>query len=340
MRHPDPQGPVGASPELAPPPPPRPSPFARLCLKARPTAAQLADRLQPLDGLFPDGLELYLDAADLADDVTMRAVAERVEAVSVPAGFAWLIEGPVTSLDGEFFDVTRDSPADRLVVERLGELASRLGVVGVNIHAIAPSADLTRLTLTHRAELLQHAAPFFQHFVQHMQQAGTIPTVENMPPVLRMRRGGYYFTPIGMAGADLRWLCQQAPGLAILPDTSHAGLYLNARRAAEDRDVRDAAGQPWVDALLNYVRELPPESPNVLGYFQSFGGLVANAQVSNASGLLGEGLGYAEGEFDLDPTIRWLGASAQHIVTETLERNQDDAAGMKDALRRMRAALA
>lgn len=335
----DSRGPGGTSRELTTPPA-RPSTLARLCLKARPTAAQLADRLQPLDGLFPDGLELYLDAADLADDVTMQAVVQRVEALSVPAGFAWLIEGPVTSLDGEFFDVTRDSAADRLVVERLGQLAYRLGVVGVNIHAIAPSADLTRLTLAHRADLLQRAAPFFQYFVQEMQRAGAVPTVENMPPVLRMRRGGYYFTPIGMAGEDLRWLCQQAPGLAILPDTSHAGLYLNAQRAAANRDPGDAAGQPWLETLLNYVRELPPEPADVLEYFQSFGRLVANAQVSNASGLLGEGLRYAEGEYDLDPTIRWLGTSAQHIVTETLESNQDDAAGMKDALRRMRAALA
>ncbi|MBV9358181.1 MAG: hypothetical protein JO023_21930, partial [Chloroflexi bacterium] len=40
---------------------------ARLCLKARPTPVQLADRLQPIDGQVADGLELYLDAGDLAD---------------------------------------------------------------------------------------------------------------------------------------------------------------------------------------------------------------------------------------------------------------------------------
>jgi hypothetical protein len=67
---------------------------------------------------------------------------------------------------------------------------------------------------------------------------------------------------------------------------------------------------------------------------------VANAQISNAAGVLGEGLPYAEGDFDLDPAIRWLGRQAQHIVTETLEVNHDDAITMRDALTRMRAALA
>jgi hypothetical protein len=66
---------------------------------------------------------------------------------------------------------------------------------------------------------------------------------------------------------------------------------------------------------------------------------VENAQVSNAAGILGEGLPYAEGDFILDPTIRWLGAHARHIVTETLEHNNDDAVHMRDALRRMRAVM-
>jgi len=35
---------------------------ARLCLKARPTVRQLADRLRPVDGVVADGLELYLAA--------------------------------------------------------------------------------------------------------------------------------------------------------------------------------------------------------------------------------------------------------------------------------------
>ena len=66
---------------------------------------------------------------------------------------------------------------------------------------------------------------------------------------------------------------------------------------------------------------------------------VENAQISNASGVLGEGLPYADGDFDLDPAIRWLGEHTRHIVTETLEANNDEAISMRDALRRMRSVL-
>ena len=315
---------------------------ARLCLKARPTATQLADRLRPVDGRPADGLELYLDAADVADHAAMDGVVERMEAADLPADYALLIEGPVPSLDGGFFDVTRDSEADKLVVRRLGVLAKRLGVKGVNIHAIAPSDDLALLTLEARAELLRRAVPFFRLFVDAMQAADTVPTVENMPPVLRMRRGGFFFTPIGMAGEDLRWLVEQAPGLAILPDTSHAGLYLNARRVADGQlePGPDAQDQPWLEPLLAYLRQLPPEPADLLGYFKSFAPHVVNAQISNAAGILGEGLPYAEGDFDLDPVIAWLGAEAQHIVTETLDPDPNDARFMRDCLVHMRAVLA
>ena len=315
---------------------------AKLCLKARPTERQLADRLRPLDYAFPDGLELYLDAADLADRSTMDAVIERLQAYALPPDFALLIEGPVGSLDGEFFDVTRQSEADRQVVDHLAALAGRIGAKAVNVHVIAPSDDLGRLTLDCRADLLALSVPFLQHFVEVTRAAGAAPTVENMPLVLRMRQGGFFFTPIGMASEDLRWLVEQVPGLLLLGDTSHAGLYLNGRRAAAGdlAPTAEEASQPWLEPLLAYVRQLPTEAPDVLGYFQSLAPSLVNAQVSNAAGLLGEGLPYAHGDVDLDPVITWLGSAADHVVTETLEPDQDDAGHMRDALRHMRAVLA
>jgi hypothetical protein len=56
--------------------------------------------------------------------------------------------------------------------------------------------------------------------------------------------------------------------------------------------------------------------------------------------VLGEGLGYGDGEIDLDAVIAWLSEHTRHIVTETLETNNDDAVGMREALRRMRLAVA
>jgi sugar phosphate isomerase/epimerase len=310
--------------------------LARLCLKARPTPRQLADRLRPVDGRWPDGLELYLAAADLASPQVLDEITHRLETASRPDDFALLIEGPVDSLDGADFDVTRQSEADVLVVERLAELARRIGARAVNIHVIAPSSDLERLTLAARAALLERAVPFLARFVECIRAAGAVPTVEHMPPVLRMRRADFAFSPIGMASEDLRWLCQRVPGLMVLVDTSHAGLYLNARRAGVMAD----ADRAWSGPLRQFLGQLPAEAPDVLGYVQSFGPYLANAQVSNAAGILGEGLPYGEGELDLDPIIRWLAAHTQHIVTETLEPDPDDARYMRDGLRRMRMALA
>jgi hypothetical protein len=307
---------------------------AKLCLKARPTPAQLADRLRPVDGVWPDGLELYLAAADLASVAMLDTIVERVLAMDVPDDFVWLIEGPVDSLDGADFDITRQSEADLLVIERLADLAARIKARAVNIHVISPSPDLGRLTLPCRAALLEQAVPFLARFVALMHDAGTVPTVENMPPVLRMRRTDFVFTPIGMASADLRWLVERLPGLRLLPDTSHTGLYMNARRLEPD------PAYPWSAPLANYLKLLPAEAPGLVGYMDSLVPHVENAQISNAAGVLGEGLPYAEGEFDLDPTIRWLGQHAQHIVTEPIEANNDDARAMRDALRRMRMALA
>jgi hypothetical protein len=312
---------------------------AKLCLKARPTPAQLADRLRPVDGVWPDGLELYLAAADLASSTTIAEIAGRIAHTDVPPGFAWLIEGPVDSLDGADFDITRDSDADITVIERLADLARRIHARAVNIHVISPNPDTSRLSLEGRAALLQRALPFLARFVELIHAADATPTVENMPPVLRMRRSDFAFTPIGMAADDLWWLIERLPGLRVLVDTSHAGLYLNARRLPAD------PAHAWSAPLHAYLNQLPHEAAAPGGgtvalvqYLQHLPN-VENAQVANARGILGEGLAYGDGDFDLDPAIAWLLTHANHIITETIEANNDDAVLMRDALRRMRMVL-
>jgi hypothetical protein len=306
---------------------------AKLLLKARPTPAQLADRLRPVDGVWPEGIELYLAAADLRDQSALDTTVARLNGATTPPDFAWLIEGPVDSLDGEDFDVTRESAADRLVLQRLAQIAERIGAVAVNIHVISPSPDFARLTVACRAELLDRAVPFLSGFVDLMQAVGVVPTVEHMPPVLRMRRDDFSFTPIGMASADFRYLVEWIPRLRVLVDTSHAGLYLNARRLSPDPSLA------WSGPLKSYLAELPEESPDLIGFMGAFPAL-ENAQISNAAGILGEGLPYDAGDFDLDPAMRWLSANVRHIVTETLETSNDDAVNMRAALRRVRMALA
>jgi hypothetical protein len=302
---------------------------AKLLLKARPTPRQLADRLRPVHGLWPDGVELYLAAADLVD---IDPMVERLKEANVPDGFAWLIEGPVDSFDGADFDVTRDSAADRLVLQRLGEVAHAINAQAVNIHVISPKPDLERLNLKCRAALLERAVPFLADFVDIAQAAGAVPTVEHMPPVLRMRRADFSFTPIGMACADFAYLVERIPGLRTLADTSHAGLYLNARRLPPD------AAYAWSQPLRAYLDQLPSEPEDLVEFMAALPAL-ENAQLSNASGVLGEGLAYYDGDFDLDAASRWLGRNVRHVVTETLEANNDDAVNMRKALTLMRRAL-
>jgi hypothetical protein len=177
---------------------------------------------------------------------------------------------------------------------------------------------------------------------------------------------------------------ERLPGLRVLADTSHAGLYLNARRLPPD------PAYAWSAPLASYLRQLPDEaagqadlpgsgpSPShssheaagqghvpgkaagrptaqsgeretaatvagraaamLVDYLKNLPN-VENAQVSNAQGILGEGLAYGQGDFDLDPAIAWLGAHVNHIVAETIEASNDDAILMRDALRRMRMVL-
>ena len=89
---------------------------AKVLLKARPTSAQLADRLRDP---VPDGLELYLDTADLDSEDAMDGVVARLDDCDPPEGFTLLVEGPIRSLDGEFFDLSRDSEADRELLRRI-----------------------------------------------------------------------------------------------------------------------------------------------------------------------------------------------------------------------------
>ena len=308
--------------------------MSRLLLKARPVSPQLADRLHPK---LPDGLELYLDTEDLLDRAAMDAAVESVEAQSLPAHFVLLIEGPVRSLDGDFFDLSRGAEADREVIRRLGQLARRLGARAVNIHAIAPTSSAADLNLATRQTCLEQALDLVCFFVDEISAGGVVPTIENMPPVLRMRQGGFFYSPIGMASEDLVWLCERAPGLRCTLDLSHAGLYVNCQRWA-----RGIASLPDYEGgcpeLFELARQLPVVD-DVQAYAASLGPRLLTCHVSNASGLLGEGEPYDRGDLALDDLISDLAAVVSYFVTETLETDPNQAVEMRRALVAMQRVL-
>ena len=309
---------------------------AKILLKARPTPAQLADRLAPPR---PDGLEFYLDARDLAPDdwlprlMAIMAAAPRAGGTGETGDrFTYIVEGPIRSLDGAYFDVTRDAPADQEVLVRLVRFGRAIGAEVAVIHLAAPTADPAALAPGAHGEALDHCLPFLERYAALCHDHGLVPTVENIPPIGQMREDSALFSPLGVEPSDLARCCTAVPGLGITFDTSHAGLYLEAVDA-------DPAGlTPSLrPAVERYAPN--PEARSLDGYVNLIEPWLVNVHVSNAAGLLGEGLPYAEGRFDLDALLPRLAARARCIVTETLEPDPERAVYMRDAQARIAAAL-
>src|SRR3954467_9870671 len=122
-----------------------------ILLKARPTPAPLAVLLAPPR---PDGLELCLDARYLAPNDWLP----RLRAIMAAAphagegGFQYIVEGPIRSLDGEFFDVTRGAADDEEALVRLTRFGADLGATVAVIHLIAPTSAPEAIRPARRAE--------------------------------------------------------------------------------------------------------------------------------------------------------------------------------------------
>jgi sugar phosphate isomerase/epimerase len=304
--------------------------LARVLLKARPTPAQLADRFAPP---WPDGLELYLDRADVVTEEECRAVLERIRAYELPPDFAFVVEGPIRSLDNEYFDISDCTPASQELVRRLGSMAAELGAAGVVMHCIMPRFTLTDEDWAARDATFAACLEFAEFYADALRPFGVVPVLENVPPVLRMREGRYLYTPLGMAPEDLSWFLARVPDLMVTLDVSHAQLYVNARAMAERGDY-----DPDVEPLMRYLRHFPSIS-SVGGFIDVLGPSIFEAHVSNASGLLGEGAPYREGDIDMDSIIGRLAATARFLITETLEPDNDHAVHMREAQYGMEALL-
>lgn len=302
---------------------------AKILLKARPTPVQLADRL---GAPRPDGLELYLDARDIAPAGWLPRLLAIMAAAPPASDFAYVVEGPIRSLDGAFFDVTRAAPADEEALARVARFGAALGATVMVIHLIGPTSDPADLVPSGRERALARCLPFLARYAAICQEHGLTPTIENIPPVAQMREGTMVFSSLGVEPSDLVHCCQATPGLGITFDTSHAGLYLEAIVA--DPGATEPALRPVVDC---YAPEA--QARTLEGYLDIIAPWLVNVHLSNAAGLLGEGLPYGAGRFDLDPIVPRLAARARFLVTETLEPDQDHAVYMREAQTRIAAAL-
>ena len=298
----------------------------RILLKARPTPAQLADRLAPP---VPDGLELYIHEDDVAGAGWLAALDRTIGGHAYPPDFTWIVEGPVWSLDGELFGICRNAEPDRELTRRLVRLAAHLGAVAVNIHCVHGSPDHRVLDEAARTAALERAIPFLEWYAGLCRDAGVQPLIENVPPVCRMRRGAFIFTPLGVEPRDLEACVRAVPGLGLTLDTSHAQLAVNAFRG-----VPAPPSPPSLATAAAYYCDRGGP-PTLAAYLEPLLPWTRSVHVSNAAGLLDEGLPYDAGDADLDAAVRLLARTAACFVTEPIDPDDDHAALKREIQQRL-----
>ena len=286
-------------------------------LKAAPEPEQVAERLE--GGDWP-GMELALLPRHVADDAALdRAIAAVRDTVG-DRDLVLLAEAPVSWPSGDHVRVDRLTGEARAGIERSARFAAAIGSPVLTIHLYIPLAANEMRARDAVDEAAVEA--FLQFFAHACAEHGVKPLIENVPPVLRMRTGGAFYTPVGGHWRDLMRWRERVPALGFTLDTSHAALF----RAF-------AAAYPSLFAL-DSDEELELER-----YVEELGPAAEVAHVSNASGVLGEGLPYDHGELDLDPVVARLGELVPYLVAEINEPDHSVSPHIKDGHRRIVRAL-
>src|SRR4051812_34398992 len=289
-------------------------------LKAAPEPDQIADRL---DGGAWQGLELCLMSSHVAsDDAIADAIALSRTALD-GTGAVVTAEAPVSWPGGAHVRVDRLDDEARKGIERSAEFAAGIGSPVLTIHLFVPTTpEEYRRTLDgpDHAEVER----FLRFYADACLARGVTPLIENVPPVLRMRTGGFFLSAIGGHWRDLLDWRERVPELGFTLDTSHAALFRNF--AASYPTLFDLDNDDELQ-LERYVEELGPAS--------------AVAHVSDAHGLLGEGLPYGSGELaGLDPVVRRIGELIPYVVAEINEPDPSRSPAMKAGYRAVEKALA
>ncbi len=286
-------------------------------LKAAPEADQLAERL---DGGPWRGLEVALFARHIADDDALACAVETVREAAAPAGFTWTAEAPVSWPSGAFVRVDRLDDEARAGIERSAEFARAIGSPVLTIHLFAPMSPEEYAAGGDLDD--QTVEAFLRFYADTCLARGVTPCIENVPPVLRMRTGGVFLSPVGGHWRDLLAWRERVPELRFTFDTSHAALFRNFAAA-----YGSLFGLASADdlGLARYVEELGPAAEV--------------AHISDAHGLLGEGLPYGSGELELDPVVARIAATVPYLVAEINEPDPARSPDMKAAYRAIERAV-
>src|SRR3954470_11407768 len=288
---------------------------AILLLKAAPEPDQLAERLH---GGPWGGLEVMLRGSDVADDAALdRAIA----AVRDAAPGALTAEAPVAWPSGAFVRVDRLDDEARAGIERSARFAAGIGAGGPKIHLFLPLDPAEYRALRTLDEDAVHE--FLAFYARACGEHGVTPLIENVPPVLRMRTGGVYLSPVGGHWRDLLAWRARVPELGFTLDTSHAALF-----------------RSFANAYPSLFGLESDEGLELERYVEELGPATEVAHVSDAAGRLGEGLNYGSGELDLDPVVRRLAQLVPSIVAEINEPDHARSPNMKAGHRALEQAIA
>jgi nucleoside-diphosphate-sugar epimerase/sugar phosphate isomerase/epimerase len=280
-------------------------------LKAAPRTDQLADRLR---GGPWEGLELCLLPGDVEDDAALERAIEVTRNELGGTGIAVTAEAPVSWPSGAFVRVDSLDDEARGGIARSARFAAAVGSPVLTIHLFTPvDPDRYRAGYSPASSEVER---FLRCYAETCLAEGVKPLIENVPPVLRMRVGGVYLSPLGGHWRDLIAWRERIPELGFTIDVSHAALFRSF-----------AAAYPSLLGLTS------TEGLELERFVEELGPAAEVAHVSNAHGLLGEGLPYEEGEVELDPLVRRLGELVPFIVAEINEPESSSSQDMKAAYR-------
>jgi len=286
-------------------------------LKAAPDPAQLADRIE---GGPWNGIELCLGPVHVASDEALRGAVQHARDALEGHGMAITAEAPVAWPSGAFVRVDRLDGEAQGGIERSAEFAAAVGSPVLTIHLFSPlSPDEFRSAGRPDEREIER---FLAFYAAACEQRGVKPLIENVPPVLRMRTGGVFLSPVGGHWRDLVTWRERVGALGFTIDTSHAALFRSF--AAAYPSLFDLPSDDELE-LDRFVEELGPHAEV--------------AHVSDAHGLLGEGLPYGEGELDLDPVVARLGDLVPFLVAEINEPDPSRSSDMKAGYRALERAL-
>ena len=285
-----------------------------LLLKAAPEPDQLADRL---DGGDWAGFEVPLMPRHVADDA---AVDRAIAAVRAAGPAAVTAEAPVAWPSGAHVRVDRLDDEARAGIERSARFAAGIGSPVLTIHLFIPMDPDEYRADAPVDEDAVHA--FLRFYADACTANGVTPLIENVPPVLRMRTGGVFLSPVGGHWEDLLAWRARIPELGFTLDTSHAALF-----------------RSFANAYPSLFGLESDEGLELERYVEELGPAAEVAHVSDAAGLLGEGLNYGAGELDLDPVVRRLAELVPYIVAEINEPDHERSPNMKAGYRAIERAL-